>query len=82
MSTKGKSKPPKIVGTRSDEEVDDILNICGEWQEQGGTQYRGKSYEEGVLDGINWLRGDLATLELNPPDDEGDEGEDEDSTRG
>ena len=35
--------------------VDDLLNQCSEMIDDGDSNYPGKTYEEGVADGIKWL---------------------------
>lgn len=42
---------------RSDEEIDKQLNLANELVDEGRTQYKGMTYEEGVRDAINWLMG-------------------------
>jgi len=35
--------------------INRVLNICNEREEEGQTQYRGMSYEQGVKAGIEWI---------------------------
>jgi len=39
-------------------QIDDVLNQCAEQIDEGGSKYPGMSFEQGVLDAINWLSGD------------------------
>lgn len=53
------------VITRSDEEVDEVLNVAHEQEDKGGSAYPGMSFEQGVAQGIEWacgLGGDEAPL--------------------
>lgn len=43
-------KPPE-------DQIDDVLNRAVEVVDQGGSQFPGMSYEEGVLNGISWVLG-------------------------
>ena len=38
---------------RSDDEIDDLLDKCYD----GGTHYRGMTYEDGIRAAIEWLTG-------------------------
>ncbi len=44
-------------------EIDEVLNICAEQGEKGGSKYPNVSYEQGVLEGIAWLVGHI----IDPP---------------
>lgn len=35
--------------------IDAVLNKCAEQEDDGGSQYPGMSYEQGVKAGIEWL---------------------------
>lgn len=86
MATRSKAqpKPPKLdkLNTsfpvkRSEDEINGLLNVCSEWDEHGDSQFRGKTYEQGMSDAINWLRGDTE-LEVEPPEDPEDDEDDDD----
>ncbi len=47
-------------------EIDDVLNKCNEQEEEGGSQWPGMSYEQGVAAAIRWL----TEGQDNPMDDE------------
>jgi hypothetical protein len=42
---------------RTDEEIDDVLNIAVEQADKGGSAYPGMTFEQGVSEGIRWLVG-------------------------
>lgn len=43
--------------TRSDDEIDAVLNIANEHEDQGVVSYPGMSFEQGVARGIEWATG-------------------------
>ena len=42
----------------TEQQIDDVLNQCSDQLDEGGSKYHGLSFEEGVRDAIQWLRGD------------------------
>lgn len=40
----------------TEQDIDECLEWCAKAEEHG-TNYHGMSYEQGVRDGIDWLRG-------------------------
>lgn len=42
----------------SEEQVDTVLNLASEAEEEGRSAYPGMTYEQGVLAGIRWMRGE------------------------
>ena len=43
----------KMVRTR--EQVDELLQRCGDAEFEGSTKFPGMSYEQGVLYGLSWM---------------------------
>lgn len=62
----------KVV--RTDAEVDELLNALADASDEGHELFPGKTYEEGVEAGIQWLLGDRD----DHPYDVGEGGEDGD----
>lgn len=42
----------------SEDEINEVLNRVQEKNAEGGTRYRGMTFEQGVEAGIQWVRGD------------------------
>jgi hypothetical protein len=42
---------------RTEQEVDELLNQCAEYTEQGETKYPGLTYEQGVTAALEWVCG-------------------------
>lgn len=40
---------------RTEKEIDQLLNVCTEAEEHGGSNYPGMTYEQGIKAGIEWL---------------------------
>ena len=40
---------------RTREQVDDLLQRCGDAEFEGSTKFPGMSYEQGVLYGLSWM---------------------------
>ena len=47
---------PKPKPTQN--EIDDVLDECMEWQDSGKRKFPGMSYEQGVEAAIRWMQGD------------------------
>jgi len=43
----------KII--RSPKVIDELLNMCSEQENEGGSKFPGMSYEQGIQVAINWL---------------------------
>ena len=43
---------------RSDEEIDEQLNIAMEQFDKGGSKFPGMTYEQGVAEALQWVLGD------------------------
>lgn len=43
---------------RTDDEIEDLLDECAEQRDRGTTKYHGQTYEDGIRNTIDWLRGD------------------------
>lgn len=43
----------KII--RKPEIIDELLNMCSERENEGGSKFPGMTYEQGILAAINWL---------------------------
>ena len=43
--------------TRSDDEIDAVLNIASEHDDRGIKSYPGMTFEQGVARGIEWVTG-------------------------
>jgi hypothetical protein len=41
--------------TKSQKDIDDLLNKCMAAEDEGTTKYPGMTYEQGVTAGIRWL---------------------------
>jgi hypothetical protein len=57
----------KYITTRTNEEIDDVLNRCNEKVDEGGSRFFGMTYEQGIVAGIDWL---LGNTDDHPYDDE------------
>jgi hypothetical protein len=59
---------------RTDREVDDLLNSAAAWEEVGGTQFRGMTYEQGVGMGVKWALGLIEEhpIQEDPPPEDGE----------
>lgn len=44
--------------TRTEEEINDLLNKCAESEDTGESKYPGMTYEQGIKAAIEWLTGD------------------------
>jgi hypothetical protein len=55
---------------RTEAEIDQLLNLCGEWEDAGGSSLRGATYEAGVRAALDWVFGDIddAPVEEAPPE--------------
>jgi hypothetical protein len=42
---------------RTEEEVDELANLAFEIKDEIGSRYPGMSYEDGITNTIDWLRG-------------------------
>jgi len=42
---------------KTEEEVDDIVNRCGEQESKGGSKWPGMTYEQGVRAALDWIVG-------------------------
>ena len=51
---------------RDDQQIDDILNLCSERIEQGGSKFTGMTYEQGIDAAIQWI---LGNEDSNPMED-------------
>lgn len=40
---------------RSDEEINELLNVCSESESTGRSKYPGMTFEQGIKAGIEWL---------------------------
>ena len=43
--------------TRTDEEINDLLNAVDERIDEGGSRFSGMSYEQGISEALRWLLG-------------------------
>lgn len=43
--------------TRSEKEIDSLLNQCLDAQDSGESKYPGMSYEQGIRAAIEWITG-------------------------
>ncbi|MBL1321537.1 MAG: hypothetical protein COA63_010830 [Methylophaga sp.] len=43
---------------RSDAEIDEVLNMCNEQEELGGSLFQGMTYEQGIQCALRWVTGD------------------------
>jgi len=41
--------------TRKTEVIDELLNMCAEQENEGGSKFPGMTYEQGVKAAIDWL---------------------------
>ena len=48
--------------TRSNKEINDLLDKCYEAENNGESQYPGMSYEEGIKAAIEWVTGNVSIL--------------------
>ena len=44
--------------TRTDNEIDDVLNDAADWEDAGRTDVPGMTYEQGVTAALRWVRGE------------------------
>ncbi len=44
---------------RSDDEINDLLNICSDQINEGESKFSGMSYEQGIEAGIQWVTGEI-----------------------
>ncbi len=54
------------IVTRTDEEIDAVVNECTELENQGGSKFPGMSYEQGVKNALDWVVGNC---DESPMDD-------------
>lgn len=47
--------------TRTQDQIDDILNECSELIDEGTSKFPGMTYEQGVEAAIRWMSGDEDT---------------------
>lgn len=43
---------------RTEKEINALLDACAKQMDEGGSQVRGQTYEEGIYEAIMWLTGD------------------------
>lgn len=48
----------KTFISRTQEEIDDLMNQCSEAEDTGESKYPGMMYEQGIKAAIEWLIGD------------------------
>jgi hypothetical protein len=46
------------VATDEQKLIDDVMNECLEYENDGGSKFPGMSYEQGVLAAVRWLTED------------------------
>lgn len=54
------------VSKRSSGEIDDVVNAAWEPVEQGTSNVRGMSYEQGVIAALSWVTGDTDENPMDP----------------
>lgn len=52
-----KKKHVELEVARSQDEIDDLLNVCSEHEDEGTSKFDGALYEQGVRAGILWVLG-------------------------
>lgn len=51
---------------RSDQEINEVIDTCSDYENEGKTKWRGMTYEQGVKRAILWL---TEEEEINPLED-------------
>jgi len=41
--------------TKTDAEIDDLIQQCMDAEEQGTTKFRGMTYEQGIKNALDWV---------------------------
>jgi hypothetical protein len=68
---------PRYKVKRTDNEIDQQLNLANEWEEHGGSAVSGMNFEQGVKYGIDWILGDMEDLPIKDGPEQEDEEEEE-----
>lgn len=58
-----------VITTRTQDEVDELMNLVSEVIDDEGTRFSGMTYEQGVQATIDWL---LGNTDVNPMAEEDD----------
>lgn len=56
---KKKSNPDPVAVTRTQEEVDAVVDTAAEKINQGRSKFPGMTYEEGVRAALDWITGNI-----------------------